>query len=87
MSICHRRFGILKRFASVFTGAELVLKRIAMAKHGHPGYMLSVTFFSVCAVAISAWIAFLIWVAFRLIWVAFPLILIASAVALPEGLR
>jgi hypothetical protein len=36
-----------------------VLKRIAMAKHGHPGYMLSVTFFSVCAVAISAWIAFL----------------------------
>ena len=51
-----------------------------MAKHGHPGYMLSVTFFSVCAVAISAWIAFLI-------WGRVPLILIASAVALPEGLR
>ena len=36
-------------------------------EHGHPGRLISVAFFSACAVTTTAWIAFLIWLVARLL--------------------
>jgi hypothetical protein len=36
-------------------------------EHGHPGRLISVAFYSVCAVTTTAWMAFLIWLVARLL--------------------